>query len=117
MKDYDAKTVGKNIKEYRKAKGLSQKELGGRCGLSASYIGSLENGYLSKNGSGSVETIIKIANALNVTLDDLAGTNLEYRQYGLTNTNPTINKIMMEMETIPHSRILLFRNIINALIT
>ena len=47
---------------------------------------------------------------------DLAGTNLEYRQYGLTNTNPTVNKIMMEMETIPHSRILLFRNIINALI-
>ncbi|GFI62520.1 hypothetical protein IMSAG049_01704 [Clostridiales bacterium] len=116
MKDYNAKTVGKNIREYRLAKNLSQKELSKRTGISASYIGSLENGDLSKNGSGSIEVFCKIATVLGITLDDIAGDNLECRQQETSMLNPTINRIILEMEATPYSRLLLFKNIIGILI-
>ena len=34
--------VGKNIKKYRKQKGISQKELAEQCSYSENFIGDLE---------------------------------------------------------------------------
>lgn len=116
MNDYDARSVGENIRNYRLANNLTQKELSERVGISSSYLSALENGTLSKNGSGSLEVMCKIATVLGVTLDDLAGDNLEYRKYDKEDTNPIINRIALEIDSTPYSRLRLFRAIINALI-
>lgn len=56
-------TVGNNIKRIREEKGMTQKELGVLCGMSESQIGQYENGYRSPK----FETVLKIANALEVS--------------------------------------------------
>lgn len=116
MKDYNCKVVGERIKKYRLAKNISQKELSKLVGISTSYLGSLENGSLSKNGSGSLKVICKIADILGVTLDDLAGENLECRQLEVSGSNLNINRIAQEMNSTSYSRLILFKNIVNALI-
>lgn len=116
MKNYNAKVVGKNIREYRLAKNLTQKELSSRTGISASYIGSIESGSLSENGSGSLEVFCKIAAALGITLDDIAGDNLEFRQYEAKIQSPTINRIKLEMDSISYNKLLLFKKIVSSLL-
>lgn len=54
--------VGENIKKIRKEKGITQKELGERLGVSQAAIGQFEN----DNSNLKMETIKKIANALDV---------------------------------------------------
>lgn len=56
-----------SLKSIRKANGLSQEELAKSANVSVSMIQSLENG----RRTGSVETIVKLAQALNVTTDEL----------------------------------------------
>jgi len=51
-----------NLKRWRKAIGISQKELADKCGTSHSYIRQLESG----NGNPSFLFIGKIANALQI---------------------------------------------------
>ncbi len=54
--------IGANIKKIRKEQGLTQKELGERLNMSQSAIGQFEN----NKSTFKVETLEKIANALNV---------------------------------------------------
>ena len=115
MIEYNPKTVGNKIRTYRLAKNLSQKELSKLAEISPSYLGSLENGALSRNGSGSIDVFIRIANALGVTLDDLAGDNLECRNMGSL-AEPAMQKISQEIESMDYSKLCLFRNILNILI-
>ncbi len=63
--DYVA--LGKNINKYRKIQGLLQKELAAMTNYSDSYIGQLENNRTTP----SLEAIVAIANALEVTVDQL----------------------------------------------
>ncbi len=63
----DSVTIGKNIKFYRTKKGISQEELGDAVYVSAKYISSLETGAKFP----SLELLILIANALDVSSDDL----------------------------------------------
>lgn len=60
-------TVGENIKKIRKEKKISQKQLGVLCGMSEAQIGQYENGYRSPK----FETVLKIANALEVSINEL----------------------------------------------
>lgn len=60
-------TVGENIKKIRKEKKISQKQLGVLCGMSESQIGQYENGYRSPK----FETVLKIANALDISYFEL----------------------------------------------
>lgn len=60
-------TIGERIREVRKSRGLTQKELGERLGLSYQSIAQWEND-LRKPKS---ETILKIAGALGVRYEDL----------------------------------------------
>lgn len=53
------------IKEVREEKGITQKELAEMTGLSRNYIAELEN---NKKKNASFETILKIAEALNVDI-------------------------------------------------
>ena len=62
-----AKVIGQRIRNYRTAVGLSQEKLAELSGCHPTYIGQLERG--EKNAT--VESIEKIASALNVSLSKL----------------------------------------------
>jgi transcriptional regulator with XRE-family HTH domain len=59
--------VGNRIREIRLERGLTQEEVGEAVGVSYSYIGRIERGQ--KNIS--LQTLSKIAHALNVSESDL----------------------------------------------
>lgn len=59
--------LGERIKELRKAKGLTQAELGQLLGVSASMIGQYENGFRYPKK----ETLTKIAEALSIDYEDI----------------------------------------------
>ena len=62
-----AKTLGARIRSYRTANKLSQEKLAELAGCHHSYIGQIERG--EKNAT--IESIEKIARALNVSLSKL----------------------------------------------
>ncbi|WP_337970310.1 helix-turn-helix domain-containing protein [Virgibacillus salexigens] len=63
--------VGERIKEERKKKGLTQKELGEKIGVKHNTISSYEKG----TNAPEQNAIFKIARALNVKVDDLFPSN------------------------------------------
>ena len=62
-----AKSVGQRIRNYRTQRGLSQEKLAELSGCHPTYIGQVERG--EKNAT--LESIEKIASALNVSLSKL----------------------------------------------
>lgn len=62
------KTFGEHLRNLRKAKGLSQNELGDLAGLSDKYLGEVERG-----GNPSLDVLMKLAKALEVDLSQLVG--------------------------------------------
>lgn len=67
----DAVAVGRKIQELRLARGLSLSALAERAGVSKGYVSQLEAG---EQGNPSLETLKKVANALEVTLGELLET-------------------------------------------
>ena len=66
------KTIGKNIRKYRKEKDIRQDKLAEMADLSTNYIGMIERGEKIP----SLETFLKICEALDVSADMLlADTN------------------------------------------
>ncbi|MBT3729817.1 helix-turn-helix transcriptional regulator [bacterium] len=61
-------TVAKNIRKLRKAKGLSQDRLSRLADISHATIIKIESGGIQ---SPTIDTVQKIAKALDVSLDDL----------------------------------------------
>lgn len=61
-------TIGKNIKQYRQDKGLSQDKLSKRADLSLNTVVKIE---VDESPNPTIETIQRIANALDVSVDDL----------------------------------------------
>ncbi|GAB6394637.1 MAG: helix-turn-helix domain-containing protein [Bacteroidales bacterium] len=57
--------LGQRIREIRKAKGLTLIDVATRTGLSFSYITLVENARISVG----IDTLAKIANALDCTVD------------------------------------------------
>ncbi len=62
-------TIRKNIKKYRKLKGLTSEELSEMVNLSHEFIRQIESEKLAYNFS--VDTLYKIAVALDVSVDTL----------------------------------------------
>ena len=62
-------SIGKNIAKYRKAKGLTQEELGAKLGVTNQAVSKWE----LEVSMPDVMLLPEIANALNITLDDLYG--------------------------------------------
>ena len=62
-------SIGKNIAKYRKAKGLTQEELGAKLGVTNQAVSKWE----SEVSMPDVMLLPEITNALNITLDDLYG--------------------------------------------
>jgi len=61
------KSFGETIKTLRKRRGISQEELAHLSGLDRSYVGGVERGERNI----SLINILKIANALNLSLNQL----------------------------------------------
>lgn len=59
--------IAAKIKEYRKLRGLTQKELGEKIGVKHNTISSYENG----TNEPEQDLLFKIANALNISINDL----------------------------------------------
>ena len=64
---YNSKTVGQIIGRLRTERGVSQEVLSGLAGIARSHLSMIENGSKSAN----VETLWKIANALDMRLSEL----------------------------------------------
>jgi len=62
-------SYGKTIKKYRLERKMTQVELAKKAGLTDVWISHLEN----ERRKPSLKTAIKLADALLITLDDLAG--------------------------------------------
>ena len=62
-----SKVIGQRIRNYRTEKKLSQEKLAELCGCHPTYIGQVERG--EKNAT--LESIEKIASALNISLSTL----------------------------------------------
>ena len=58
---------GERLSKLRRLKGVSQEEFADRCGIHRTYIGALERGEKSP----TLNTIEKIANALEITMKEL----------------------------------------------
>jgi transcriptional regulator with XRE-family HTH domain len=68
--------LGSRIKEERTKSRLTQEKLAELVGCNDSYIGQIERG----NKNPSLEMIVNIANALNVTVDFLLADNVKLDQ-------------------------------------
>lgn len=66
--------IGKRIRETHKQRGLSAEELAEIADLSTVYISYIENAKRKP----SLESLIKISNALEITIDELLYGNLLY---------------------------------------
>lgn len=64
--------LGARVREQRLKKKLTQEKLAEMCNVSSSYIGIIERG----NKKLSVETLVKIANALDISTDFLLSDSL-----------------------------------------
>lgn len=62
------------LKEYRKTRGITQKKLSIRCGISVVTLSKIET---IKNYDVSKNTMIKIAKALDTTVQELFFTDEE----------------------------------------
>ncbi len=63
----DGKTIGKRIREWRKARGVSQEELGNAINSCQNSIHRVETG----KRLASLDMLVRISNALDVSLDEL----------------------------------------------
>lgn len=63
----ELKCIGKRIREKRDEQGLTREKVAEMTGISVNYLGTIERGEKVPR----VEVIIKIANALKVTSDEL----------------------------------------------
>lgn len=59
--------LGRRIRDIRKAKGWTQEALGSRADISYKFIGEIERGQQNP----SLDTLVKIADALEVELSEL----------------------------------------------
>ena len=65
--NYDYRRMGRLIRKLRKEKGLSQDVLSGLAGIGRSHLAMIENG----GNNANVETLWRIADALEIRMSDL----------------------------------------------
>jgi len=68
MTDLETMTLASNLRRYRQLKGLSQKDLASKVGLSADSISKIE---LGKYGNPGLKYLKSICRVLNVSIGEL----------------------------------------------
>ncbi|MBD3331004.1 helix-turn-helix domain-containing protein [Candidatus Peregrinibacteria bacterium] len=68
--DIQKVTIGEKIKKWRKIKEMTQDELSKKADIPYPTLVKIESGAVN---NPSIETMMKIANGLGVTLDELIG--------------------------------------------
>ena len=87
--DIDYKSIGRNIKEFRIKKGLTQVKLGEKSGVEPSNISHIESGATKV----SLPTLVSIANALGVSLDEIVYESLTKNEHIIVNI---INELLAD---------------------
>lgn len=78
-------TLGQKIKSARKRKGYTQANLAELAGYSVQHISHVETGKTIM----SLDCLVRLANSLEISLDDLFCKDLDYREKSLINENIT----------------------------
>ena len=91
-------TIGKNIRKYRLMKKFRQEDLAERAGLTTNYIGMVERGEKIP----SLETFIKILNALEVSSDMVLA---DVVNTGYTVKNSMLNEKLSKLSTEDREKI------------
>lgn len=91
-------TIGKNIRKYRLMKKFRQEDLAEKAGLTTNYIGMVERGEKIP----SLETFIKILNALSVSGDMVLTDVLDT---GYTVKNSMLNEKLEKLAPEDRNRI------------
>ncbi|MGG3641478.1 helix-turn-helix transcriptional regulator [Bacillus gobiensis] len=92
MNDFK-KEIGEKINKYRKAINMSATELSNLSGTAQSTISKIENGYSTTN----IETLIKICEALGVTLYDVLPENVPENVLPESKTPPPYKKQLLNV--------------------
>ena len=71
---FDSIAIGKRIKQYRTKKQLSQEDLGNVIGVTRKHLSKIEIGERAP----TLDLLILIANALDISADDLLVENLNH---------------------------------------
>lgn len=79
---------GKNIKYIRLSKNIGVNELSRRSGVNASYISALER---DEKNNPSVNTLEKLAKALDVSIDDIMRNDLDTSTIEIDSNAPSNN--------------------------
>ena len=87
--DIDYKSIGRNIKEFRIKKGLTQVKLGEKSGVEPSNISHIERGATKV----SLPTLVSIANALGVSLEEIVYESLTKNEHIIVNI---INELLAD---------------------
>lgn len=74
MTDLDFKTIGKKMKERRKALGITQEYIANRLDVNSSHISNIECG----RANPSLTALVKIANLLTCSVDCFIGGEYTY---------------------------------------
>jgi len=73
MNEPNYNSIGARIRGFRKARGLTQEKIAEKAGVEPSNLSHIERGATKV----SLPTLLKIANALDVSLDDLVYDSLK----------------------------------------
>ena len=87
-------SIGKRIRTAREALGLSQEEVAARARLNTSYLSQIERGRKSP----SLEVLVRIAGAVNLSLPDL------FADRGVTTTALGEREVASLLEQVPDDR-------------
>jgi PAS domain S-box-containing protein len=90
-----AVTFGQRLRELRKAKGLTQRELADRVGISFTYLSKIENGAMQPPRG---KTITDLANALDTDADELFGLAKKVPPQFLEHINPAVIKLIRALQ-------------------
>lgn len=75
--EVDYISIGRRVKIFRQKRGLSQEKLSEMSGLTPAHFSHVETG----NTKVSLPSLVSIANALDVTMDDLLSDSISHTKH------------------------------------
>ncbi len=105
-------TFGQRLREIRKAKGMTQRELADKVGVSFTYLSKIENGAMQPPRG---KTITDLATALDTDADELFGLAKKVPAQFLEHINPEVIKLIRALregeETPLHGMLKLYQRV------